>query len=164
MDPNSWAYQQKVIDDEIHALKHRRNALAPISSTPADIIAVIFFHLRSDNADIQVILRATHVCHDWRKIALDRPLLWSHIDFTTITPAGATEVLARAGTVPLFLEATARLHHWSNARLLAFQKELQNHIPKVYHLRITAAHSRLDKTQDTRTTRLACSYSRTPLT
>lgn len=147
MDPNSWAYQQKVIDDEILALKHRRNALAPISSTPADIIAVIFFHLRSgDNADIQVILRATHVCHGWRKIALDRPLLWSHIDFTTITPAGATEVLARAGTVPLFLEATARLHHWSNARLLAFQKELQNHIPKVYHLRITAAHSRLDKT------------------
>ena len=146
MDPNSWKCQQQVIDDEILALKHRRNALAPISSVPADIIAVIFSHLRSRQPDIHVMVHVTHVCHHWRLIALDRPLLWNRINFTTITPAGATEILARAGTVPLYLEAKVHSYNWSNSRLLAFRKELQTHISHVYHLCITARHSRLDET------------------
>jgi hypothetical protein len=153
MDLHSWESQQKAIDDEIksledsiRALKHRRNAIAPISSVPAEVMAVIFFHLRSGLPEIHVVLRVAHVCHRWREIALDCPLLWTHIDFTTVTPAGAKEILARAEMAPLYLEANIHSRHWGNARFLAFQNELQTHVSHIFHLSISAGRSHLNKT------------------
>jgi hypothetical protein len=153
MDSNSWEYQQRAIDVEIksleasiRALKYRRNALAPISSVPAEVMAVIFFLLRSGKPNIHVVLRVAHVCNRWRKITLDCPLLWTHIDFSTITPSGATEILARAEMAPLYLEANVRSRHWGNARFLAFQKELQTHTSHIYHLSVSAERSHLNKT------------------
>ncbi|KAF8259748.1 hypothetical protein EI94DRAFT_1614380, partial [Lactarius quietus] len=108
----SWENQQKAIDAEIksleesiHALKHRRNALAPISSLPTEIMASIFFLLRLparyEEPDIRDALCVTHVCHRWREISLDSPLFWSRVDFATVSPAGAMEILARAKMAPL---------------------------------------------------------------
>lgn len=50
-------------------------------------------------------LRMAHICRQWREIALNQPLFWSYFDFTTVSPAGAAEILARAKSVPLHLEA-----------------------------------------------------------
>jgi hypothetical protein len=130
-------------------LRDRRNALAPNSTLPTEIIAAIFFLLRSPGTvasgqpDIHLVLRVAHVCHLWREIALGHPLLWSHVDFTTVSPVGATEILARARMAPLYLEANVPLFRWDDARFLAFQKELQTHISHIHHLKISAEHFRL---------------------
>ncbi|KAH8987717.1 hypothetical protein EDB86DRAFT_2084866 [Lactarius hatsudake] len=104
-------------------MKLRRNALAPISSLPPEVFAVIFSFVRlpsklilAEEPDRLACLRVSHVCHQWREIALNQPLLWSHVDFTLLTSAGATEILARAKTVPLHLEANVPIDHWDNSR------------------------------------------------
>ena len=160
MDPskvNSRECEHRAIDTEIgslqesiHVLRYHRNALAPISSLPNEIIATIFFLLRSPDTvgqpDIHFVLRAAHVCHLWREIALGHPLLWSYINFTTVSATGATEILARAKTAPLYLEAKVTLNHWDDAQFLAFQKVLQVHISHIHHLRISAERFRLRTT------------------
>ena len=149
---NSWEYQRQAIDvkiksleESIRALKRHRNALAPISSLPTEVIAVIFSISRVFGAplvggklDHLAWLRVTHVCHQWREIALNNPLFWSHINFTNITLAGASAMLTRAKKVPLRLEATATGHHQDAARLNAFKKEVQSRVTNIYHLEISA--------------------------
>ena len=112
---NSREFQRQVIDAEIksleesiRALRYRRNAVAPISSLPTEVIAVIFSISRLFNAPLSggkqdhlAWLRVTHVCRHWREIALNNPLFWSHIDFDHLTLAGVTEVLVRAKKAPL---------------------------------------------------------------
>jgi hypothetical protein len=151
---SSWQYQQQAIDAEIksmeeslRALRQRRNTLSPISSLPTEVIAAIFYLLR-EQPDINLALPVAHVCHRWRQITLDHPLFWSHLDFTTVSPAGATEILARAGMAPLYLEAEVplnRWNNWNNSRFAAFQKELQTHLSHIYFLRISAEQHRLNK-------------------
>ena len=151
MDARSWVFQQQVIDAEIksleeslRALKKRRNTLSPISSLPTEVIAAIFYLLR-EQPDINLALPVTHVCHRWREIALAHPLFWSHLDFTTVSPASATEILSRAGVAPLYLEAQVPEHRWQDARFVAFQKELQTHVSHIYRLRIWASPLRLNR-------------------
>ncbi len=83
-------------------------------------------------------LRVAHVCRQWREIALNQPLFWSHVDFTTVSSAGAAEILARAKTVPLHLEARVPGGHWDDSRFSAFQKELQDRVSHTCHLGISA--------------------------
>ena len=193
MDPSeanssSWEHQQQAIDAEIksleesiRALKHRRNALAPISSLPTEVIAVIFSYLRlpstSPFSSLPTKLTtdlfsslplpgtpplgrrpdhhpwdwlgAAHVCHRWREIALNDPVFWSHVDFANLTAAGAAEILARAKTMPLHLEARdARPFSGDDARLRAFEKGLQAHVSTTCHLSITAQPHNLRRTFD----------------
>ena len=191
MDPSnanssSWEYQQQAIDAEIksleesiRALTHRRNALAPISSLPTEVIAVVFAYLplpstppftslptelttdlfsslplpgtpplgrRPDHHPADW-LHAAHVCHRWREIALDDPVFWSHVDFTNLTSAGAAEILARAKTKPLHLEARNDRRFWGDdARRRAFEKVLQAHVSNICHLSITAQPINLRRT------------------
>jgi len=146
----------------IRALKSRRNALAPISRLPLEILAAIFFLLSSsawddrDEAGYLAWIRVTHVCGRWRDTALNLPCLWSHISFTKLTPAAVAEILARAKMAPLHLEAN--IAEWSeawkdahqrqleanvnldvaewNARYDGFEMQLEAHIPNTRHLSI----------------------------
>ena len=132
MDPteaNFREYQLQAIDDEIRsleesirALRSRRNALAPVSSLPIEVLTTIFTLLHGPVASSPLTrpkekpdhlpwIRVAHVCHHWRDIALNQPLFWSHVDFTTVTSAGAAEILARANTVPLLFGGKGS--HWS---------------------------------------------------
>ena len=161
MDPsksNSREHQRQVIDAEIksleefiRALKYRRNALAPISSLPPEVTTLIFSFSRATSSAITpdplAWLRVAHVCHQWREIALNQPLFWSHIDFTKLSPVGAAEMLARAKTAPLYLEARALgSRHWDDARFRAFREELQARVSGIRHLLISANHYHLPKT------------------
>ncbi|KAH8987715.1 hypothetical protein EDB86DRAFT_3104909 [Lactarius hatsudake] len=168
MDPSqasSRECQQQAIDAEvksleesIRALRRRRNALAPISTLPTEVITVIFFFLRVpvrplliallEVTDLLAWLRVAHVCHHWREIALNQPLFWSHVNFTTFTSAGAAEILARANKVPLYLEARVPIGHWDEARFTAFQKKLQACVSHICHLAISAEYFHLRKTLD----------------
>ncbi|KAH9030291.1 hypothetical protein EDB84DRAFT_213321 [Lactarius hengduanensis] len=157
---NSREYQRQAIDYEIRSLveeyiralrtlRHRRNALAPISSLPSEILATIFSFLRLPTSGKSPLgretdydlswLHVTHVCHEWREVALDHPFLWSHVDFTTLTPAGATEILARAKSVPLYLEAYIP----NGPRISTFEQELQVHVSHICHLAIRTGPTRL---------------------
>ena len=126
-------------------LRHRRNAVAPISSLPIEVIAIIFSisrlfdtRLAGGKQDHLAWLRVTHVCHQWREIALNSPLFWSHINFTNITLAGATEMLARAKKVPLHLEAYITIYNRDHARFNTFKKELQSRVNNICHLYMSA--------------------------
>jgi hypothetical protein len=149
MQANPREYQRQVIDAEIksleesiRALRYRRNALAPVSSLPIEVIAAIFSFLRLPAIGTSPLggkpdhhlawIRVAHVCHQWREIVLNQPLFWSHVDFTNLTLAGAAEILARAKKAPLHLEAKTAGSHWDDARFSAFEKEL---LPRVSHIR-----------------------------
>jgi hypothetical protein len=166
MDPsreNPREHLRQAIDTEIEsfegsirALRRRRNALAPISSLPTEVITAIFFFLRvppssstyplGEKPDRLAWLRVAHVYHQWREIALNQPLFWSHVNFITFSSAGVTEILDRAKTAPLHLEARVPLGRWGDAQCSAFRKELQARISHLCHLGITAEYQHLRKT------------------
>ena len=139
----------------IQEIRRRRNTLAPISALPIEIITAIFFLLRtippsspyfiSQTIDRLEWLRVAHVCHQWREIALNQPLLWSHVNFTSFSSAGATEVLNRAKTAPLHLEARFSFAAY-DARIITFNKELRTRISHVFYLGITAQYLYLRQT------------------
>jgi len=150
MDTSSATVQdqlRKAIDDEIKVseqvtqeLKYRRNALAPISRLPPETLAEIFSLLpysADDHEDVPYLewIRATHVCRRWREIALHSPYLWNHINFTKLTLAGITEILARAKMSPLHFEA--KTTHWSITRFNAFGTQLEAHISRIRDISIS---------------------------
>ena len=149
------------LEPSIRALRSRRNALAPISSLPPEVFATIFALLRvrvlsvsvaytlggnPDRPDLLACLRVAHVCQQWREIALNQPLLWSHVDFTTFTSAGAAEILARAKEAPLHLQARLFTGHWNDDRISAFRKELQDRVSFICRLGIGADFFHLHRT------------------
>ncbi|KAH8989734.1 hypothetical protein EDB92DRAFT_840740 [Lactarius akahatsu] len=147
----------KSLEASIQALRYRRNALAPFSSLPTEVITTIFSFLhipvtlssslgeQPKRSEQLAWLRVAHVCHQWREIALNHPLLWNHVDFTIFSSAGAAEILSRAKRVPLYLEARVPCHFWDNTRFSALQKELQDHVSQISHLRISAESFRLHR-------------------
>ena len=143
---NSWERLHQAIDAEIkslqesiRALKHRRNAVSPISSLPPEVFTTILSFaclpgipsLGGKSHHNLARIHVSHVCHQWREIALNQPLLWSHIDFDTLNLEGATEMLVRAKSVPLYLEATSapwcgwEFHTDSYHQIMRFQTEPQ---------------------------------------
>ena len=168
MDSNSREYQLQAIDAEIksleesiRALRRRRNTLTLISSLPTEVIITIFTLLRGsvassdassslttlykERSDNLPWIRVAHVCHHWRELALNQPLLWSHVDFTLFSSAGTTEILARAETVPLHLEARVPIGRWGDAQFSTFRNELQAHVSHICNLAIGGEHSQLRK-------------------
>ena len=159
---NSWEYQRQAIDaqiksledeDSIRALRLQRNALAPISSLPPEIFATIFSflpHMLSSIKPRKMLdplawLRYSHVCHQWREIALNQPLLWCRVNFTNISLVGAAQILARAKMAPLHLEARGLGDHWDDNQFGAFQDELQFRVSRIRHFLILANPQRLRK-------------------
>ncbi|KAF8262412.1 hypothetical protein EI94DRAFT_1743694 [Lactarius quietus] len=138
----------KSLEESLRALKLRRNALLPVSSLPPEVIATIFSFLRlrvtstahvlREKTEPLEWLRVAHVCHQWREVALDHPLFWNHVDFTTVTSASAAEILARAKKAPLHLVAKVPKGHWDDDRFNAFEEELQNRVSHISHLNISA--------------------------
>jgi hypothetical protein len=145
----------KSLEQSIRALKFRRNALAPISSLPTEVFAAIFSLLRlpgttsapAGEPDHHLAWSSvTHVCHQWREITLNDPLLWRQIDFTNITLAGAAEMLTRAKKAPLHLEARVTGQLQDDARFIAFEKALQSRVSHLCHVTISADSFYLHRT------------------
>ena len=140
----------KSLEESIRALKYRRNALAPISSLPTEIITIIFSFLclpatslLGEKPDHHLVWQpVAHVCHQWREIAINQPLLWSHIDFNKLTLAGVIEILTRAKEAPLHL--IARFTGYNDYRFHSFKNVLQSRISQICHFTICteASYSR----------------------
>ena len=133
----------KTFEESIRALKLRRNALQPISYFPPEIFAAIFSFLSLPGipslggtpALNLTRFRISHVCHQWREIALNQPQLWSYVDFNAVSLAGAAEILVRAKSVPLYMEIRTSSRDY---RFGLFLKEAQAHLPQIRHLSIGA--------------------------
>jgi hypothetical protein len=144
----------KSLEDSLRVLKLRCNALSPVSSLPPEVFAAIFSLLclpgtssLGGEPDLHLArLRVSHVCHQWREITLNQPLLWSYIDFTILSMAGAAEILVRAKSVPLYLEATISGHRWGDARFSTFREELQARVRHIRYLRTSAEPVHLQST------------------
>ncbi|KAH9959020.1 hypothetical protein BC827DRAFT_1090255, partial [Russula dissimulans] len=70
------------LEDTLRTLKSHRNTLAPISRLPPEALAAIFSFVSSSALDESGHLRwirVTHVCRQWRQIALNYPRFWSNI-------------------------------------------------------------------------------------
>jgi hypothetical protein len=161
---DSREYQRQAIDakikcleESIRELRCRRNVLAPISFLPIEVVEGIFSYLRvllspftrgekPEKRDTQAWLPVAHVCHQWREIALNQPLFWSHVNFANVSWAGAAEILSRAKNVPLSLEARIPRARWNNIQFATFHDELQRRISHIRRLGICAVHSHLHKT------------------
>jgi hypothetical protein len=143
----------KSLEESIRALKTCRNTYSPVSSLPPEVFAAIFSYLclpgvpslGGNPGKNLARLHISHVCHQWREIALNQPLLWSHINFDTLSSAGATEILVRAKSVPLYFEVGS-YRYWGKVEFGIFQKELQSRVPRICHLSITAGTTSLQST------------------
>ena len=129
------------LQESVRALKSRRNTLAPISRLPPETLTAIFSFLPPSAwvTKVRNLARicVTHVCRQWRETALNYPRLWSDFNLTKLTPAVMAEILARAQTMPLNLEAN--VIKWSVAQSDAFVRQLKAHIPHIRHLNISGS-------------------------
>ncbi|KAH9161210.1 hypothetical protein EDB89DRAFT_755259 [Lactarius sanguifluus] len=141
----------KSLEASILALKYRRNALSPITSLPTEVITTIFSFLhipvtlsafapggQPKRQERLAWLRVAHVCRQWRETILNQPLLWSHVDFTIFSSAGAAEILSRAKRVPLHLQARVPCRLWDDTRYSTLRKELQDCVSHISRLAISA--------------------------
>ena len=116
-------------------------AMAPlIFCLPPEIMDLIFSFLYLapglKSRDRLGWLNIAHVCHQWRDIALNQPRFWSYIDITTLTLAGANEMLVRSKNAPLHLVANFYRYHRDSKRLDAVRKQLEAHISHIQSLNI----------------------------
>ena len=120
--------ENKSLEESIRALKSRRNAYSAVSSLPPELFAAIFSILclpgtssLAGKAEFHLAQLVSHVCHQWREIILNQPLLWSHVNFTTLS---AAEILVRAKSTP-FLEASLYGICRDDVRFSTFRREFQ---------------------------------------
>ncbi|KAI0047465.1 hypothetical protein FA95DRAFT_1606060, partial [Auriscalpium vulgare] len=100
----------------MRTLRERQNSLIPIARLPHDILAQIFIACRDQDCNSAVRKRTpeserkaglgwiqvSHVCRDWRAIALERHDLWTHIPFYLGTE-WIEEAFSRSHLAPLVI-------------------------------------------------------------
>lgn len=132
------------IDKEIYrlqatiiALRTRRNALLSTGRLPPELLCLIFkrSHDPTDgaqHANITQSLRISHVCKQWRQIALDEARMWDYADFERLTLA--KEVLQRSKAVPLEVSLELIRSLQSDEQIIA----VAPHIPHLHRLTLHA--------------------------
>ena len=141
----------KSLEESLQALKSQRNAYSAISSLPPEVFATIFSILclpgkssLDGKPDIHLAQLVSHVCHQWREIIINQPLLWSHVNFTALSSEGAAEILVRAKSTPLSFEASLYGNCRDNVSTL--RRELQAHLLNVRQLTTSGGPTNLDDT------------------
>ena len=111
-DPRARVAAVSAVDEEINAvmqlLHSLRNALAPISLLPPEVLSRIF-HFLSLKEPSKVFRKtralgwilATHVCRLWRQVAIGDSSLWAQISGVPANRELVSEMLARARNAPL---------------------------------------------------------------
>ena len=93
----------------LRSLLTRRNALAPISVLPPEILTRIFHFLALDEPPSFINpnlgwIKATHVCRLWRQVALGDSTLWARISGIPLNTKLIFEMLARARNAQLDID------------------------------------------------------------
>ncbi|ETW84720.1 hypothetical protein HETIRDRAFT_314475 [Heterobasidion irregulare TC 32-1] len=91
----------------ITSLRVRRNRLPIVSSLPPELLARIFcFSAAIDTPSSRALgwIRVTHVCNQWRQVALDHPALWANVSLE-IGSRWSEEMIQRAKLAPLIIQS-----------------------------------------------------------
>lgn len=87
IDEEIESYQEK-----IRALRTRRNTLVLIAQLPPELLLMIFQFLQAlhshelySSLNRRKWITLSHVCTHWRRVSLESPNLWSHIDIDSHT-------------------------------------------------------------------------------
>ncbi|KAG8787682.1 hypothetical protein FRC12_015359 [Ceratobasidium sp. 428] len=90
------------------ALRNRSTTLAPVNKLPQEILSYVFILAKSycvHDEDFGSHDPAA-VCSDWRRIAINTPNLWAHIDIGPGTPERLTKLLLnRTKDYPIYIHA-----------------------------------------------------------
>ena len=89
-----------------------RNGCRPVSHIPPEILAHIFWFCRHDPTrgledGARCIIAVSHVCHRWRKAALDHAYLWGTVTSLALGEKWMAEMLRRAKEAPLMIHSSA---------------------------------------------------------
>jgi F-box-like len=156
MDAISFVIVQ-VRPDSVNEMKLSKepNLPSPISRLPPEIIATIFSFLpllgeytpppSRKTPDPLAWLRVSHVCYQWREIALNLPYLWSHIDFNVLNFAGVDQMLVRAMNTPIHFTVNLSRVRWTQDQHRALRSRLQAHVSRISYLNITARFRDLEE-------------------
>ncbi|KAL0573389.1 hypothetical protein V5O48_008563 [Marasmius crinis-equi] len=137
---------------ETRRAKAKHNTLVPISRLPTEIIRIILGYCvshRSTGRPYKLTwLNATHVCRQWRSVALESASIWSQIDFSR--PELAREMIARSRAAPLDVVVTRLV---LTSRIYAVLIEAISNtgrlrtlvLPAAYHMNGVDLFARLNK-------------------
>lgn len=90
------------VEEQFRLAKRQHNAQAPVSQLPEELLSEIFILARDASAYMDKMLPpASHVCQEWRGIALRCPALWTSVDCMYLRLV--EELLPRARTLPIDL-------------------------------------------------------------
>lgn len=116
---------------------------APISKLPEDVLLIIFMMLRDwDWRSRTMVTRITHVCQEWRYIAIGAPLLWTkalfsyHAKWTILA-------LQRALTAPIEVD----IDFMESKGVIGVSKTLLGHISHTSKLDLFGTYDHLDEAQ-----------------
>ncbi|KAF8873491.1 hypothetical protein CPB84DRAFT_622371 [Gymnopilus junonius] len=95
-----------------------------ISSLSTDALSLIFETLiltntsRNEGLPLSQLIRASQVCHDWREITLDSPLLWGRCISLNhpilLEEQWRKEILRRSGKAPLWIQGKMLMEKITN--------------------------------------------------
>ncbi|KAF8740247.1 F-box-like, partial [Rhizoctonia solani] len=119
--PNLIVFEQKIqqVKASIGLIRNSSTAIVPIHRLPSNLLSRIFIKvtdsetckLKLDSTDKlpKVPIYLTHVCTQWRKIAIASPDLWTHMDLSPLilkkqpSLSRAQAFLSRSKESPLYL-------------------------------------------------------------
>ncbi|KAG1866652.1 hypothetical protein DFJ58DRAFT_698882 [Suillus subalutaceus] len=131
--------------ESMRVLRSRRNGLARISCLPLDILVTIFRHFESfenhtstsRHRGAPICLILTHVCKQWRQLALDCPTLWIYI--SCVSPRWLGVMLERSKDAHL----VATYH--APVSLRGCLEPVLSHLPRIKVLRICSVSPDVDR-------------------
>ncbi|KAH9857709.1 hypothetical protein C2E23DRAFT_892333 [Lenzites betulinus] len=98
------------VADDITRLQSIQNSMSFVNRLPPELLATIFFFVRTGsgrNSDVRLI-RMTHVCAQWRAVALGAAGLWKRVSLDNTK--GIEAFLQRSGALPVHLSVSLTHH------------------------------------------------------
>lgn len=125
---------------KIRAHKSRQNTLAPVARLPPEVLMEIFQQCKGHWAkDATSWMFTSHVCRQWRTIALNCPTLWNHIRLTAKWEC-IEEFMKRSKHVPLIVQQAVTPTQET-------EQFFANRMERIESLKLTVWH-RWDDAQD----------------
>lgn len=91
---------------QIMERKREINRLAAVSRLVPEIVSEILIYVAHDSIGLgREWLKATHICRDWREIALHSPRVWNHLHLTSNVDC-SRELIARSKETPLYVSTS----------------------------------------------------------
>ncbi|KAI0369208.1 hypothetical protein BV20DRAFT_968409 [Pilatotrama ljubarskyi] len=154
-DSQSVAAKRQAILDDIQAaeraiieLKGSLNTLTDIARLPPELLSEVFLHVAKSSYEerknnyhpyyggsrFYAWITVSHVCRNWRAVALNTPRLWGHIILTS-RPV-VESVLARSKKAPLLICASLLSTSDDRGKLL---EEIMQESPRLNELRLSGS-------------------------